>query len=108
MVSVTTNSNGGRSLAWQTLVGSAVLAAGLSSAAHAATVPVQAAASTELGGVQVEARNVGQGDTGLAVLPTSLQDLPQVANVVTYIRNAWGNQAGRVSAGDVASIKKKL
>lgn len=32
----------------------------------------------------------------------------QVANVVTYIRNAWGNRAGRVSASDVAAIKKKL
>lgn len=32
----------------------------------------------------------------------------EVANVVTYIRNAWGNRADRVSAGDVAAIKKKL
>ena len=32
----------------------------------------------------------------------------QVASVVTYIRNAWGNRAARVSAGDVAAIKKKL
>ena len=44
---------------------------------------------------------------GMPSLGWRLSDA-QVANVVTYIRNAWGNRAERVSAGDVASIKKKL
>lgn len=32
----------------------------------------------------------------------------QIANVVTYIRNNWGNRAGRVSASDVAATKKEF
>lgn len=32
----------------------------------------------------------------------------QVAAVVTYIRNAWGNAAPRVDAGDVTSERRKL
>ena len=36
-----------------------------------------------------------------------LQD-NQVAAVLTYIRNSWGNQAPAVTAGDVASMRKEL
>jgi mono/diheme cytochrome c family protein len=32
----------------------------------------------------------------------------QVADVVTYIRNAWGNSAPAVSAGDVGKVRKSL
>ncbi len=32
----------------------------------------------------------------------------QVAAVVTYVRNAWGNKAPAVSAGDVASLRGQL
>ena len=36
-----------------------------------------------------------------------LQD-NQVAALLTYIRNSWGNQAPAVTAGDVASMRKEL
>jgi len=32
----------------------------------------------------------------------------QVAAVVTYVRNAWGNAASPVSAGDVTSLREVL
>ncbi|HTW72206.1 MAG TPA: cytochrome c [Acetobacteraceae bacterium] len=32
----------------------------------------------------------------------------QVANVLTYIRNAWGNQASPVTAGDVSAARRSL
>jgi len=35
-------------------------------------------------------------------------DDAQIADVVSYIRNAWGNHAGTVSAGDVARKRKAL
>ncbi|MEO8778362.1 MAG: c-type cytochrome [Rhodanobacter sp.] len=35
-------------------------------------------------------------------------DNAQVAAVVTYIRNAWGNRASSVSAGDVADMRKQM
>jgi mono/diheme cytochrome c family protein len=33
---------------------------------------------------------------------------PDVAAVVTYIRNAWGNAAPAVSASEVANIRQTL
>ncbi len=35
-------------------------------------------------------------------------DNAQVAAVATYIRNAWGNRASSVSAGDVADMRKQM
>jgi mono/diheme cytochrome c family protein len=35
-------------------------------------------------------------------------DDDQVAAVLTYVRNSFGNAAPRVSAGDVASVRKSL
>lgn len=35
-------------------------------------------------------------------------DNAQVAAVVSYIRNAWGNHASSVSAGDVADMRKQM
>ena len=32
----------------------------------------------------------------------------QVAAVLTYVRNSFGNAAPRVSAGDIATIRKSL
>lgn len=32
----------------------------------------------------------------------------QVAAVLTYIRNSWGNQATQVTTADVASMRRKL
>jgi mono/diheme cytochrome c family protein len=32
----------------------------------------------------------------------------EIADVSTYIRNSWGNQAAPVSASDVADLRKKL
>lgn len=34
-------------------------------------------------------------------------DDPQIAAVVNYIRNAWGNQAPAVRAEEVAAVRKK-
>jgi mono/diheme cytochrome c family protein len=31
-----------------------------------------------------------------------------IANVATYIRNAWSNRAGAVSAKEVAKLRKEL
>jgi hypothetical protein len=30
----------------------------------------------------------------------------EIADVVTFIRGAWGNAAGKAAAGDVAEIRK--
>jgi mono/diheme cytochrome c family protein len=35
-------------------------------------------------------------------------DDAQVANVLTYIRNSWGNAAPAVSAGDVGKARSSL
>lgn len=35
-------------------------------------------------------------------------DNREIAQLTSYIRNAWGNHAGGVDAGDVGAIRKKL
>ncbi len=35
-------------------------------------------------------------------------DDAQIAAVVSYIRNAWGNRAGAVSKGDVAKVRNQI
>ena len=71
-----------RSLAWQAL-GSLALAAGFGASAHAADRPVQLAdAGTEVSDIQVIGRAAVNGETGLSVMPTSLQDTPQAVNVI--------------------------
>ena len=32
----------------------------------------------------------------------------EIADVLTYVRNSWGNAAPEVSAGDVATVRKEL
>jgi mono/diheme cytochrome c family protein len=32
----------------------------------------------------------------------------EIADVSTYIRNSWGNQAAAVSSGKVADLRKRL
>jgi mono/diheme cytochrome c family protein len=32
----------------------------------------------------------------------------EIADVSTFIRNSWGNQAGAVSAAEVTALRKKL
>ena len=46
--------------------------------------------------------------TGLrmATFETKLDDA-QIADIITYIRNAWGNHASTVSASDVSSLRKR-
>jgi mono/diheme cytochrome c family protein len=58
-------------------------------------------------GSKSAATGVAPTGPGMPSLGWRLSD-EQVANVLTYIRNDWGNRADRVSGGDVASIKKKL
>ena len=87
MATATTGRQRGRSLAWQAL-GSIVLMAG--SAAHAQSVdaPMLLAANTpkEVSSVVVTARP-GLGDkTGLSTAPTTLQDTPQTANVISGLQ----------------------
>ncbi|WDZ94107.1 cytochrome c [Herbaspirillum sp. WKF16] len=44
---------------------------------------------------------------GLAMAPyANILDDQQVADVATYIQTAWGNRGGKVSASDVANIRK--
>jgi mono/diheme cytochrome c family protein len=71
---------------------------------------------------QAEATNAirfvlaGARITPAATRPTPLAMPPfawklsdaEIAAVVTYARNAWGNQAGAVKAEDVAALRKKL
>jgi mono/diheme cytochrome c family protein len=35
-------------------------------------------------------------------------DDAQIADLATYIRNAWGNRAGAVDAGHVEDVRKSL
>jgi mono/diheme cytochrome c family protein len=59
--------------------------------------------------------------TGTRLAPTDARPTPfampafawkldnrQVAAVATYIRNAWGNRASPVSAGDISSLRGKV
>jgi len=32
----------------------------------------------------------------------------EVANILTYVRNAWGNKGDQVSAADVTSTRAKI
>ncbi len=85
---VTRGRDGGRSLAWQ-MLGSIVLMAGVAPRALAGEAPMELALNSpkEVSGVVVTARPGGLGDkTDLAVLPTTLQDTPQTANVISSLQ----------------------
>ena len=73
-----------RSLAWQAL-GSMALAASVAGAAEAADQPQVVARDTDASAVSdvvVQGRASPRGETGLAVMPSSLQDTPQAVNVI--------------------------
>lgn len=58
----------------------------------------------------------GQKSADPETRPTGLEMPPfawklsdeEVANVITYVRNAWGNEASPVSAGDVSKVRKDV
>jgi mono/diheme cytochrome c family protein len=57
------------------------------------------------------ARSVGTTKAPTAAAMPSFEwilDDDQVAAVVTYIRNAWSNNAPTVAGGDVGKIRKEL
>ncbi|HTK33835.1 MAG TPA: TonB-dependent receptor [Caulobacteraceae bacterium] len=87
------NDSRARSLAWQVL-GTMALAAGLTSTAQAADkadAPFQMAVNdvtaTAVGVIDVVGRGGGlNNETGLSVMPTTLQDTPQAVNVIPQIQ----------------------
>jgi catecholate siderophore receptor len=88
---ITPEDRGPRSLAWQAL-GSIALAASLGTSAQAAEAPAQpfnvaVNDAVDVGGVEVVGRNGGlNNETGLPVLPTTLQDTPQAVNVIPQLQ----------------------
>jgi cytochrome c6 len=45
-----------------------------------------------------------KGRAGMPAFAASLDD-EKLATIITYVRGAWGNQAGAVTTADVASIR---
>lgn len=60
-----------------------------------------------LKGDQVPATDADPTGLAMPAFDDRLNDA-EVAQLVTYIRQAWGNRAGSVSAGDVESLRSKL
>jgi mono/diheme cytochrome c family protein len=60
-----------------------------------------------LGGTQVGVSTSRPSPLGMPSFAWKLTD-QEIADVSTYIRNSWGNQAAAVSAGDVSALRKKL
>lgn len=60
-----------------------------------------------LEGAQAVPTDRWPGPLGMPAYHWKLDD-EQVADVVTYLRNAWGNSAPEVSAGDVADLREDL
>ncbi len=69
-----------------------------------ASTPRKALITVILKGDRVSATHTDQ--TGLAM--PAFADTPDDAEVVTYIRNAWGNRGSGVDAGDVRDLRSKL
>ncbi|MGE5540289.1 MAG: cytochrome c [Gemmatimonas sp.] len=60
-----------------------------------------------LGGARTEPTDAEPTPSAMPAYDWKLSDA-EIAAVVTYIRNAWGNRAPAVSAGDVQSLRKAL
>jgi mono/diheme cytochrome c family protein len=60
-----------------------------------------------LGGTQVGVSSSRPSPLGMPSFAWKLTD-QEVADVSTFIRNSWGNQAAPVSAADVSALRKKL
>ena len=60
-----------------------------------------------LGGAAIPATGAKPSGLKMPDFHDKLDDA-QVAAVVSYIRNAWGNHASSVSAGDVADMRKQM
>lgn len=63
--------------------------------------------TTILQGDRVPATKSDQTALAMPAFGNRLDDA-QIAQLTTYIRNAWGNRAGAVDADDVHDIRKKL
>jgi len=68
---------------------------------------VQAGDATTISRVILQGAQAVQPD-GYSMPAYPVLDDAELAALVTYIRNAWGNRAGPVSAKDVAKLKKAL
>ncbi|MDR3508620.1 MAG: TonB-dependent receptor [Caulobacteraceae bacterium] len=72
----------GRSLAWQAVGAAALAAASLASSAQAASEAANDAAASGSSDLVVVGHNRVNGQTGLAVMPTTVADTPQAINVI--------------------------
>jgi mono/diheme cytochrome c family protein len=60
-----------------------------------------------LGGTRIGVSASRPSPLGMPSFAWKLTD-QEIADVSTYIRNSWGNQAGPVAVADVSELRKKL
>ena len=60
-----------------------------------------------LGGTRVGVSAARPSPLGMPSFAWKLTD-QEIADVSTFIRNSWGNQAAAVAASDVSALRKKL